>query len=97
MMTVDACDKSTIPSVDHANYSISEDQDGGDSAAPGSEVTYTCGDGYKLLNATKNVVVCEYVPTLEDEQVDVNRRVRWTSADGIECNKEGELQSDTNI
>ena len=89
MMTVDACDKSTIPSVEHASYSISEDQDGGDFAAPGSEVTYTCGDGYKLLNATKNVVVCEYVPTPGDEQEDVNRRVRWTNADGIECSKEG--------
>ena len=97
MMTVDACDRSTIPSVDHAIYSTSEDQDGSDFAAPGSEVKYTCDDGYNLLNDTKNVVVCEYVPTDGDEQKDVNRRVRWTSADGIECNKEGELQSDTNI
>ena len=89
MMAVDACDKNTIPSVEHASYSISEDQDGGDFAAPGSEVTYTCGVGYKLRDAAKNEIVCEFVPTLGDEQVDVNRRVRWTSADGIECSKEG--------
>ena len=87
MMTVDACDKNTIPSVEHASYSISEDQDGGDFAAPGSEVTYTCGVGYKLLDAAKNKIVCEFVPTLGEEHVDVNRRVRWTSADGIECSK----------
>ena len=89
MMTVDACDKNTIPSVEHASYSISEDQDGGDFAAPGSEVTYTCGVGYKLLDAAKNELVCEFVPTLGDEELDANRRVRWTSADGIECSKEG--------
>ena len=89
MLTVDACDKNAIPSVEHASYSISEDEDGGDFAAPGSEVTYTCGDGCKLVNATKNVIVCEYITTLGDEQVDENLRVRWTSADGIECSKEG--------
>ena len=94
---ITACDKNTIPPVDHAKYSISEEQGGGDFAAHGSEVTYTCDEGYELVNASKNAVVCEYVPTLGDEQVDVNRRVRWTSADGIKCNKEGELQSDTNI
>ena len=88
-MTVDACDKNTIPSVEHASYSISEDQDGGDFAAPGSEVTYTCGVGYKLLDAAKNEIVCEFVLALGDEQLDANRRVRWTSADGIECSKEG--------
>ena len=88
-MTVDACDKNTIPSVEHASYSISEDQDGGDFAAPGSELTYTCGVGYKLLDAAKNEIVCEFVPTLGDEQLDANRRVRLTSADGIECSKEG--------
>ena len=89
MMTVDACDKNTIPSVEHASYSISEDQDGGDFAAPGSKVTYTCGDGYELLDATNNESVCEFVPTLGEEQVNLNRRVRWTSADGIKCSKEG--------
>ena len=85
MLTVDACDKNAIPSVEHASYIISEEEDGGNFAAPGSEVTYTCGDGQKFVNDTKNVVVCEYVPTPGDEQKDVNRRVRWTSADGIKC------------
>ena len=94
---ITACDKNAIPSVDNASYSISEEQGGGNFAAYSSEVTYTCDEGYELVNASKNAVVCEYVPTLGDEQVDVNRRVRWTSADGIKCNKEGELQSDTNI
>ena len=86
--TVDACDKSTIPSVEHALYSISEENDGGDFATPdGVNITYACEDGYKLQDPNNRVVGCEFIPTPGDEQDGVNRRVRWTDTDGIVCIK----------
>ena len=78
--------------MNHTSYAISEEDDGGDFAAPGSiTVRYACEEGYKLVDPKNNIVGCEYVPTLGDRQPNEHRRVRWTNADGIECIKEGEL------
>ena len=76
----------------HAKYSILEEKDGGDVAAPGSiTVTYTCDEGYELVDATKDVVGCGYIPRPGDKQKDMNQVARWTSAEGIECSKVGKL------
>ena len=50
-----------------------------------------------LIDPTKNVVICEYVQKPGDELKDVNGRVHWTSADGIECNERELQQHDSNI
>ena len=96
--TVDACDKTRIPSVEHTNYSISEEEDGSGFAPPGNiTVIYTCEDGYRLRNPDNNKVGCEYIPTPGDKQGDLNRRVRWTSTGGIACLVDEECKLDMTI
>ena len=74
--------------MEHASYSISEENGGGDFATPDSvNITYTCEGGYKLKDPNNRVVGCEYIPTPGDERVGVNREVRWANTDGIVCIK----------
>ena len=85
---MDACDKNKIPPVDHANYSLSEEDDESDFALPGVNVTYTCVEGYHLMDPSNNIVGCDQ-PQRNDHGA-VTHRARWRDADGIVC-MEGEL------
>ena len=84
---MDACDKNTIPPVDHANYSLIEEDDESDFALPEVNVTYTCVEGYHLMDPSNNIVSCNQPQ--RNDQGSVTLRARWRDADGIVC-MEGE-------
>ena len=84
---MDACDKNKIPPVDHANYSLSEEDGESDFALPGVNVTYTCVEGYHLMDPSNNIVGCDQ-PQRNDQGA-VTLRARWRDADGNVC-MEGE-------
>ena len=65
---MDACDKNKIPPVDHANYSLSEEDGESDFALPGVNVTYTCVEGYHLMDPSNNIVGCDQ-PQRNDQGV----------------------------
>ena len=103
---MEVCDERTIPAVAHATFELKRlvfHKNGTSTLTSTStelqnftipdhvNVTYTCDEGYELVDATKDVVGCGYIPRPGDKQKDMNQMARWTSAEGIECSKVGKL------
>ena len=87
-LTVESCNRKTIPAVAHATYTVSEERVKGHYSLPDRvNVTYTCNKGYSLQNnESSSVIGCQYVTTQRDEMGDdVLAEARWTSTEGIVC------------
>ena len=86
MFQAHSCDKTSIPTVEHAKQLLSEGTVRFDSTLPMS-VTYTCNEGYSLQDASRYVVECEYSNGTQNGVGELAVRAQWSSSNGIVCER----------
>ena len=99
ILTVETCDERTIPAVSNATYTLHRSMfyPNGTAVPPSLlhefyvpkyvNVSYACDEGYRLKYPYKHVIGCQYVRMSREGQQNLPDKAKWTSADGIGCEK----------